>query len=126
MHADSYLTLEKISAYTQSFELSQLVWQRVQRWEYFSRAAVGQQFVRAIDSISANIAEGFGRYYKREKIQFYRYSIGSVFESIDWCQKAQQRGLLNKEDAAQCLLLLRSLPQQLRYLIYWTNTKLKT
>ncbi|MCK4639103.1 MAG: four helix bundle protein, partial [Bacteroidales bacterium] len=26
----------------------------------------------AADSISANIAEGFGRYHKKDKIKFYR------------------------------------------------------
>lgn len=36
------------------------------------------QIINAIDSISANIAEGFGRYGKKDKIKFYYYSFGSV------------------------------------------------
>ncbi|MBZ0199710.1 MAG: four helix bundle protein [Ignavibacteriaceae bacterium] len=39
---------------------------------------VGFQFVRAIDSVSANISEGFGRFNKGNKIRFYRMSLGSI------------------------------------------------
>jgi len=31
---------------------------------------VGGQFVEVADSISANIADGFGRYNKKDKIKF--------------------------------------------------------
>ena len=30
------------------------------------------QYIRAIDSISSNLAEGFGRYHKKDKIHFYK------------------------------------------------------
>jgi len=35
-----------------------------------ARKTVGEQFVDAVDSISANIAEGFGRYHKKIKLNF--------------------------------------------------------
>jgi four helix bundle protein len=41
-------------------------------WPAFNRDTVGKQFVQALDSISANLAEGFGRYNKKDKINFYR------------------------------------------------------
>jgi four helix bundle protein len=41
--------------------------------ENFSQRTVGEQFVRAVDSISANIA-GFWKVWKKDKIKFYRYS----------------------------------------------------
>ena len=50
-----------------AFDLSNYVWDVVLKWDYFSRDTVGKQYVKAIDSISANIAEGFGRYHKKEK-----------------------------------------------------------
>ena len=33
-----------------------------------SKKVVGAQFAEACDSISANIAEGFGRHFKKDKI----------------------------------------------------------
>ena len=79
-----FLKLNDITSYKTAFSLSNYVWGLVIKWDYFSRDTIGKQFVRAADSISANIAEGFNRYYKKEKIQFYRYSFGSIGESFDW------------------------------------------
>jgi four helix bundle protein len=56
-----YLQLNDISAYKQSLSLSNYIWDIVSKWDYFSKDTVGKQFVRAADSISANIAEGFGK-----------------------------------------------------------------
>ena len=72
----NYLKLNDITAYRESFNLSNKIWSIVISWDYFAKDTVGKQFVRAIDSVSANIAEGFGRYGKKDKIKFYRYSYG--------------------------------------------------
>ncbi len=59
-----YLTLNDIEAYKLSFHLSNYVWDIIIRWNYFAQNTVGSQFVTAVDSISVNIAEGFGRQNK--------------------------------------------------------------
>lgn len=89
-----YLTIDDISAYRKALALSDYVWEIVVRWNYFAKDTIGKQFVKAIDSISANIAEGFGRYFKKEKVQFYRFSFGSLSESIDWNKKSYTRKLI--------------------------------
>ena len=38
------------------------------------------QIKRAVISITSNIAEGFVRHFKKEKIQFYYVSLGSITE----------------------------------------------
>lgn len=85
----------------------------------------GEQFARATDSISANIAEGFGRYGKREKIRFYRISHGSIKESLDCNEKAKLRNLLKKEQYEFILKELQELPKEINELIKFTNEKLK-
>jgi four helix bundle protein len=45
---------------------------------------VAAQLVRAIGSISANIAEGYARRSPRERIRFYEYALGSAEESRAW------------------------------------------
>lgn len=84
MEEKRYLSLNDIFSYKISFELSNYVWDIIAKWNYFAKDTVGKQFVRAIDSISANIAEGFGRYNKKDKVKFYRYSFGSIKECLDW------------------------------------------
>ncbi|KKR32071.1 MAG: hypothetical protein UT64_C0043G0003 [Candidatus Falkowbacteria bacterium GW2011_GWF2_39_8] len=71
MEEKKYLQLNDIKCYVLAFNLSNYVWKLVVKWDFFSKDTVGKQFVRAIDSVSANIAEGFGRYGKKDKIKFY-------------------------------------------------------
>lgn len=119
-----YLQLNDISAYKISLNLSNYVWDIVKEWDHFSKSTVGNQWVRAVDSNSANIAEGFGRYSKKDKIKFYRYSFGSVKESLDWLQKAKVRNLLNVEQYQYILNELNKLPLEINNLIKFINERL--
>ncbi len=91
MEEKKYLTLNDIEAYKKAFHLSNYVWDIVILWKQFAKNTVGEQFTGAVDSISANIAEGFGRYGKKDKIKFYRYSYGSAIECLDWNEKSKVR-----------------------------------
>ena len=119
-----YLEVKDISAYKISFDLSNYVWDVVIKWNYFSKDTVGRQLVRAVDSISANIAEGFGRYFKKDKINFYRYSYGSIIECFDWIEKANKRNLLKEKECQYILSELKKLPKEVNHLIGFTNKKL--
>ena len=119
-----YLQLNDVSSYKIVFHLSNYIWNIAIEWDYFSKDTVGKQFTRSIDSISANIAEGFGRYSKKDKIKFYRYSFGSLKESLDWNEKVKIRKLLTEEQCNYILEELRKLPKELNYLIKFTNEKL--
>ena len=87
MVTKKFLKLNDIEAFRISFHVSNYVWDVVLKWNNFSQRTVGEQFIRAIDSISSNVAEGFGRYGKRDKIKFCRYSQGSLNESLNWNEK---------------------------------------
>jgi len=120
-----YLDLMDIKAYRIAFDLSNYVWDVVLKWEYFVRDTVGKQYVKATDSISANIAEGFGRYHKKEKVHFYRYSSGSIKESMDWTLKSRKRELISEDEYQYVLERLDQLPKEINSLIKYTNEKLK-
>ena len=120
-----YLTLNDIDCYKRSFKLSNQVWDIVIDWDYFAQKTIGSQFARCVDSISSNIAEGFGRYGKKDKIKFYRYSMGSVREAMDWCEKAKTRNLLNNEQYSHILKELKKLPKEINQLIKYTDMTLK-
>jgi len=119
-----FLQLNDISAYKTSFNLSNYIWRIVIKWDYSLRKTVGDQFIRAVDSISANIAEGFGRYNKKDKIRFYRMSFGSLSESLDWNEKAKIRKLLKEEEYQYIFKELKQLQKDINNLINFTNEKL--
>src|SRR3990167_10757099 len=119
-----YLRLNDIDCYKRALRLSNYVWDIVISWDLFAKKTVGSQFVEAIDSTSANIAEGFGRYGKKDKIKFYYYSFGSVKEGLDWNEKARIRKLIPKEQYDSLLLELQTLPKEIHHLIKYTDEKL--
>ena len=121
----NFLQLNQITAYTKAFHLSNFVWNIIIEWDSFAKSTIGRQFVNAIDSISANIAEGFGRYHKKDKIKFYYYSFRSVKGCLDWNEKAKVRKLINDETYARIFAALDTLPKEVHHLIKFTNERLK-
>lgn len=121
-----YLKLNDISAYKTAFHLSNKVWEIATKWRNFEKDTIGKQFVRSMDSISANIAEGFGRHTKKDKIWFYRIAKGSLFESLDWNEKAKKRGLITEKEYQEIFSELQKLPKLINWLIKYTNDNLKT
>ncbi|MGH2583356.1 MAG: four helix bundle protein [Dehalococcoidia bacterium] len=52
-------------------------------------SALADQLYRALGSVSANIAEGYGRGTGRDRARFLEYALGSARESRDWYYKAR-------------------------------------
>jgi len=120
-----YLQLNDIEAYKVYFRLSNKVWDIILRWNAFAQNTVGQQFVRSMDSVSANIAEGFGRYTKKDKVKFYRIAYASAIETLDWKEKSKIRNLINEEQYSEIFNELKKIPMYVNSLIKFTNEKLK-
>lgn len=117
--------LGDVEAYRVSFSLSNKVWDVVLQWSYLAQSTVGTQFIRAVDSISANLAEGFGRHGKKDKIKFYRIARGSLMEALDWNEKAKVRRLITLEQYQEIFAQLQQLPKSINTLIKYTSNALK-
>ena len=125
VNAKKYLQLNDIEAYKLSFHLSNKVWDIILTWNTLAQNTVGQQFIRAVDSISANIAEGFGRYSKKDKVRFYRIAYSSVLECLDWNEKSRARKLISEDLYKVLFIDFKKLPLVINSLIKFTNEKLK-
>lgn len=90
-------TLEKLEVYNIAEEFSDRIWNIIVEWDYFKKDTIGKQLVRATDSISANIAEGYGRYFYKESKQFYFYSRGSIQETKSWLSKCLRRKIISSD-----------------------------
>lgn len=120
----NYLSLNDLECYRLALDLSNYVWDIVIKWDSFTKYTIGQQYVDSTDSISANIAEGFGRYTKRDKIKFYQISKGSLSEITDWTNKAIKRKLLSKDQIEHIIDVINKLPKSINSLVKFTNEKL--
>lgn len=76
------MELEDISAYKIASDLSDYTWERVSTWDWFAKRTIGIQLLNATDSVGANIAEGFGRFHKKDKIKFYYNRAGVQYLSL--------------------------------------------
>jgi len=78
------------------------------------------QMLRAARSVTANIAEGFGRHHHQENIQFCRQARGSLTEMRDHLNVAVDEGFCSNEEIAplrtQLELVHASLNGYLAYL----------
>lgn len=97
-------TLEKLDVYNAAEAFSDKIWDLVDEWNHFKKETIGKQMVRAADSISANIAEGYGRYYYKESKQFYFYARGSIQETKSWLSKCKRRELADGTVCKELLL----------------------
>ena len=78
------------------------------------------QILDAVRSVTANIAEGFGRFHYQENIQFCRQSRGSLSETMEHIITAYDEGYLDKatlENFNQCYKqCLKQLNSYIKYL----------
>lgn len=121
---NKFLNLNDIGAYKIATILADYVWDSVSKWDIFNKQTLGIQYVKAIDSIAGNTAEGFGRYYKKDKQKFYYNARGSAYEAMHWTEKARARKLLNPKDYDLIIKNLNSLPREINWLIKITEEKL--
>lgn len=115
------MELDDLQVYQLSMDLGEEIWNLVMKWDYFAKDTMGKQLVKAIDSIAANLSEGFGRYHYREKINFGYYSRGSLYESRTWLKKATNRGLIDIEDYKRFINEIRNIGVKLNNYIKSTH-----
>lgn len=96
-------TLEKLEVYQLAEAFSDIIWDMVDGWNNFQKDTIGKQIVRSADSIAANIAEGYGRYFYKESKQFFFYSRGSLQETKSWLSKCKRRKMIEILKAEQLI-----------------------
>jgi four helix bundle protein len=83
------------------------------------------QIKRAAVSITANIAEGYGRYHYQENIQYCRQSRGSLYEVKDHFITCLDENFITSEEYAKGEALMDTAARLLNgYISYLNRSKL--
>lgn len=109
------MLLENLRVYQAAMEIGELVHEAILTWNINEKKTLGDQFIRAADSIALNIAEGYGRYHYKENRNFCWFARGSLYEAKTANQKAFNRNLISETQfnellnkLKECHLLLNS------------------
>lgn len=76
-------TFEELEAWKLAKELRMAVSNLSKELPNDEKYRLADQMIRASRSVTANIAEGYGRFHHQENIQFCRQSRGSIMELVD-------------------------------------------
>ena len=78
------MELNDLEIYKLAKNISDASWGIYLQLDWQDKKIMGDQFISAIDSIGANIAEGFGRFHYLDRNKFNYNARGSLFESLNW------------------------------------------
>jgi len=94
-------TFEDLDVWKSCVEIRKDIANLVQSFPSEEKFRLVDQMIRASRSVTANIAEGFGRFHYQENIQFCRQARGSLYELIDHLHVATEQNYLSNDRLAQ-------------------------
>lgn len=83
---------EQLTVWQKAIDFSVLVYKETDDYPKSEQFGLTNQLRRASSSISANIAEGFGRRSPKDKFHFYTIAYGSLLESRSFLHLATKLG----------------------------------
>jgi four helix bundle protein len=92
------LKLDNLEIYKIARTLSKLAYEIYKTLDVDQKIIIGQQFLRSVDSVSANIAEGYGRFHFLDKVKFYYNARASLMESINWLELLYEREWITTQE----------------------------
>jgi four helix bundle protein len=97
-----FIPLQELEVYRMARRLSSMAWVIYQRLAFQQRKVWGDQMLESVDSVGANVAEGYARFHFSEKARFYYISRASLSEGVDhWIDLGFERGVVFDQEFEQ-------------------------
>jgi four helix bundle protein len=97
-----FIPLQELEVYRMTRRLSSMAWVIYQRLAFQQRKVWGDQMLESVDSVGANVAEGYARFHFSEKARFYYISRASLSEGVDhWIDLGFERGVVFDQEFEQ-------------------------
>ncbi|HAR97072.1 MAG TPA: four helix bundle protein [Deltaproteobacteria bacterium] len=96
MEQETTRTFKNLNVWQAARKLRQDIAALVKLFPPIEKLRLADQMVRASRSVTANIAEGYGRYHFQENIQFCRQARGSLFELLDHLSVCEDEGYISQ------------------------------
>ena len=106
-------TYQDLQIYRQSLELAKAVYSLTKVFPKDETFGMRDQIRRAVASVGANIAEGFGRFHYKDKLVFFYNARGSLYETQHFLELASMVGYISQEKKQELLDLSKDLSVRL-------------
>ena len=98
MESQNYIPLKNLEVYQIARQLSTMAWNIYSKMSFEDKKHIGDQFIRSVDSVGANIAEGYSRFHYLDKVRFYYNARASHAEAFThWLELLLEREKITKE-----------------------------
>lgn len=108
---------ERLDVWELSIELAQYVLGLLEQLPQNKHIRLISQLESAVTSPAQNIAEGKGRQYKKEFIQFLYIAQGSIFEVVTLIEVFRRQNLFSHEDSEEIRVRCEQIVRKLNGLI---------
>ena len=95
--ANTIQSFENLTVWQESQNLAVDIYQATKTFPKDELFGITSQLRRAVSSVSANIAESFGRSSPRDKLHFYTIAYGSLLETKNFLYLSERRGYIPKD-----------------------------
>jgi four helix bundle protein len=124
METKTFITIKDLQVYQLSRKLSTIAWDIYSKMSFEEKKIIGDQFIRATDSIGANIAEGYSRFHFFDKVRFYYNARASQSESTDhWLELLFERNKINQQVFDEYKSISKDLQIKLNNFIKFTKNE---
>lgn len=92
---------EKLEVWKNAIAFSKLIYLETQNFPVEEKFGITNQIRRAVNSISANIAEGFARKSNKDKMRFLNVSFSTTMEVLNFLILSRELGFISDEKYAE-------------------------
>ncbi len=121
MAKEGISSFENLTVWQESQDLAVVVYRASESFPKDEQFGLTSQLRRAVSSVSANIAEGFGRTATKDKLHFYTIAYGSLLETKNFLYLSEKLGYIDDntlnqliEQSIKCQKLINAFKAGLR------------
>jgi len=123
METKKLQSFKDLNVWQKSSDLAALIYKITERFPRSELYGLTNQMRRAVISIGSNIAEGFKRNHKKEKLQFYNIAYGSAAELESQIEISCKLNFLDNQDYKNLIAVVTEIGKMLDGLIKSQNRK---
>src|SRR3989344_4115525 len=114
-------SFKDLNVWQKSVDLAAVIYKLTDQFPQSELYGIRNQMRRSSVSISSNIAEGFKRSHKKEKLQFYNIAYSSAAEIESQIEVARKLDFLHEEDYQKSVLIVIEIGKMMDELIKSVN-----